>query len=68
MQKPNKKFQCQGYKDYHDLLKNPEIDAVSIVLPDNMHRECVELAVQHNKHILLEKPIAKELEDGKDHL
>lgn len=58
------KFQCQGYKDYHDLLKNPEIDAVSIVLPDNMHRECVELAVQHNKHILLEKPIAKELEDG----
>lgn len=59
------KFQCQGYKDYHDLLKNPEIDAVSIVLPDNMHRECVELAVQHNKHILLEKPIAKELEDGK---
>lgn len=59
------KFQCQSYKDYHDLLKNPEIDAVSIVLPDNMHRECVELAVQHNKHILLEKPIAKELEDGK---
>ncbi|EUJ52269.1 oxidoreductase, Gfo/Idh/MocA family protein [Listeria fleischmannii FSL S10-1203] len=47
------------------MLKNPEIDAVSIVLPDNMHRECVELAVQHNKHILLEKPIAKELEDGK---
>ncbi|EMG26886.1 oxidoreductase, Gfo/Idh/MocA family protein [Listeria fleischmannii 1991] len=62
--KAEQKFQCQGYKDYHDLLKNPEIDAVSIVLPDNMHRECVELAVQHNKHILLEKPIAKELEDG----
>ncbi|WP_088810330.1 MULTISPECIES: Gfo/Idh/MocA family protein [Listeria] len=59
-----KKFNCKGYKEYRDLLENPEIDAVSIVLPDNMHRECVELAVKNNKHILLEKPIAKELEDG----
>lgn len=60
-----KEFGCVGYKDYKDLLENPEIDAVSIVLPDNMHRKCVELAVANNKHILLEKPLAKELVDGK---
>ena len=60
-----KEFQCKAYKDYKELLENPEIDAVSIALPDNMHRECVELAVANNKHILLEKPLAKELEDGK---
>ncbi len=36
-----------------------------IVLPDNMHREAVEVAVANGKHILLEKPLAKELEDGK---
>lgn len=58
-------FGCTAYKDYKELLANPEIDAVSIVLPDNMHRECVELAVLHKKHILLEKPLAKELADGK---
>ncbi|WP_239256978.1 Gfo/Idh/MocA family protein [Listeria ilorinensis] len=63
-QAAEQKFGCQAYKDYHELLKDPEIDAVSIVLPDNIHRECVELAVQNNKHILLEKPLAKELEDG----
>jgi len=57
-------FKCKAYKDYRELLENPEIEAVSIVLPDNMHREAVELAVANNKHILLEKPLAKELKDG----
>lgn len=60
-----KEFGCAVYKDYKELLADPEIDAVSIVLPDNMHRECVEVAVANSKHILLEKPLAKELEDGK---
>ena len=53
------------YKDYKELLKDTAIEALSIVLPDNLHREAVELAVQAGKHILLEKPLAKELEDGK---
>jgi len=59
-----KEFGCPGYGDYHDLLADPAIGAVSIVLPDNMHRECVEAAVRQGKHILLEKPLAKELADG----
>src|SRR5699024_2364201 len=59
------KFGVTAYKDYDEMLVNPEIDAVSIVLPDNIHREAVELAVENNKHILLEKPLAKTLEDGK---
>ena len=59
-----KEFNCKGYKYYKDLLENPDIEAVSIVLPDNLHREAVELAVANNKHILLEKPLADNLEDG----
>ena len=57
-------FGCKVYGDYHELLADPGIDAVSIVLPDNMHRDCVETAVKNNKHILLEKPLAKDLADG----
>ena len=57
-------YGCKVYKDYKDLLTDPEIEAVSIVLPDNMHREAVEIAVANKKHILLEKPLAKELADG----
>lgn len=57
-------YGCKVYKDYKDMLTDPEIEAVSIVLPDNMHREAVEIAVANKKHILLEKPLAKTLEDG----
>lgn len=63
--KAQEEFGCKAYKDYKEMLEDPEIDAVSIVLPDNLHREAVEIAVQNKKHILLEKPLAKELEDGK---
>ena len=59
-----KRFGCQGYQDYRQLLDDPEISAVSIVLPDNMHLDAVSYAIQRGKHILLEKPIAKELADG----
>jgi UDP-N-acetylglucosamine 3-dehydrogenase len=63
--KSQEEFGCKAYKHYKDMLTDPEIDAVSIVLPDDLHREAVEIAVQNKKHILLEKPLAKELEDGK---
>lgn len=56
---------CRGYKDYRELLEDPGIEAVSIVLPDDMHRKAVEMAVANKKHILLEKPLAKELSDGR---
>lgn len=62
--KAEKQYGCKTYKDYREMLADPEIEAVSIVLPDNMHREAVEIAVKNNKHILLEKPLAKELSDG----
>lgn len=58
-------FACKAYADYRELLADPEVEAVSIVLPDNIHREAVELALRQGKHILLEKPLAKELEDGR---
>lgn len=63
-QEAEKQYGCLTYKNYRDLLENPEIDAVSIVLPDNMHREALEIAVANKKNILLEKPLAKELSDG----
>lgn len=58
-------FGVKVYKEYQDMLSAGELDAVSIVLPDNMHREAVEIAVKHKLHILLEKPLAKELVDAK---
>lgn len=59
------RFGVTGYTDYHRLLEDEQIDAVSIVLPDNMHLEVTRAAVRSHKHILLEKPIASTIEDGR---
>lgn len=60
------KLNAKGYKDYYEMLNDEELDAVSICLPDNMHLEVVKAAVAKNKHILLEKPIACDLNEAKE--
>lgn len=49
--------------DYHDLLANPDIKAVSVVTPDFLHREIGVAAAEAGKHVLLEKPMATTLAD-----
>ena len=57
---------CKGYADMEEMFSaHPEINGVSICMPDNKHLEAVEKAAAHKKHILLEKPIASRLDEGK---
>jgi predicted dehydrogenase len=53
------------YRDYKKLLKNSDLDAVIIALPNHLHAPCVKEAAEAGKHILLEKPIARNMEEGK---
>jgi predicted dehydrogenase len=53
------------YTNYKDLLENPEIEAVGIATPDFSHVEpCVD-AANAGKHILVEKPLATNVQDAK---
>jgi len=52
------------YTDYRELLALPEVQAVSICTPDDVHREPVIHALQAGKHVLLEKPLATTIEDA----
>ena len=45
------------YLDFDEMLKNPEIDVVSICLPSAMHAEFAVRAMEAGKHVLVEKPI-----------
>jgi predicted dehydrogenase len=50
--------------DYHDLLANPEIDAVHICSPNSLHFPMAKAALQANKHVLCEKPLASSLAEA----
>lgn len=51
------------YTDYHDLLADPAIDAVSITTHINDHRDIAIDALRSGKHVLLEKPMAPTVAD-----
>ena len=48
----------RSYTDYHELLDQPDIDAVTIALPNCLHAPVALEALQARKHVLLEKPFA----------
>jgi predicted dehydrogenase len=53
-----------AYDDYRRLLERKDIDAVIIGIPNYLHEEAVVAAAQAGKHILIEKPFARTLEEG----
>ncbi len=50
--------------DYKRALDDPEVDAVDICLPHNLHAPVAVAAAQAGKHILCEKPLAASLEEA----
>jgi len=56
------------YTDYREMLEKSEIDAVSIALPDFLHKEATILAAENGKHTLLEKPMATSVRDAREML
>ncbi len=60
---------CPGaavYADYRELLANPRIDVVDVVLPNDLHYEAGRAVLDAGKHLLLEKPMALTLADCED--
>jgi len=52
-----RKYPVKAYKNYHDLLADPEIDAVIIATPDHHHATMTIDAIQAGKHVYCEKSL-----------
>jgi predicted dehydrogenase len=51
--------------DWRAIAENPDIDVVSVVVANFLHREMVEGLVAAGKHVLCEKPLSDSLEDAR---
>lgn len=59
-----KKFQTgKMTKNYKDLLKEKDIDIISICTPDNLHAIQSIEALRAGKHVLCEKPMVRTMEE-----
>ena len=54
------------YRDYSELLARDDIDAVSIAVPNHLHRAVAVAALRAGKHVLVEKPLARTVEEGEE--
>lgn len=52
------------YTDYRELLADPVIEAVSICTWNNTHAEISIAALETGKHVLVEKPLCRTVEDA----
>ena len=48
----------RSYANYEELLEQPDIDAVTIALPNYLHAPVAIAALEARKHVLIEKPMA----------
>ncbi len=55
-----------AFGDYEEMLRDPELDAVVISVPDRVHAEYGIKAARAGKHVLLEKPLASSSQEARE--
>ncbi|PCJ56375.1 MAG: hypothetical protein COA79_18935 [Planctomycetota bacterium] len=50
-------YEAEAVTDFKELLKNPDLDAISIAVPHYLHMEVFREACKNNIHIISEKPL-----------
>ncbi len=56
---------AKGYKNYHDLLSDPKVEAVVIATPDHWHEQMVIDAIAAGKAIYCEKALTTSIASAK---
>ncbi|MBT3275433.1 MAG: Gfo/Idh/MocA family oxidoreductase [Spirochaetales bacterium] len=54
------------YTDYRELLRSPDVDAVTVGVPNNLHASISKDSLAAGKHVFCEKPIATSYADAAD--
>ncbi len=54
----------RAFTDYREMLKSPEVDLVSLALPNDLHCEACLEAARAGKHVVIEKPLCMNLAEA----
>src|SRR4051812_49514859 len=53
------------FRDWRELVDDPEIDVVSVTAPNWLHREIGVAVAQAGKHLWIEKPVGLSADDAR---
>jgi len=57
---------CYNYENFDAIKNNPDIDAVYIITPNSLHKEQAIRVAKAGKHVICEKPMALNAQEGKE--
>lgn len=58
------RYGYQPLPSYRAMLEHEDLDAVALITPNRVHHEQILLAVEHGRHIFVDKPITATVEEG----
>ena len=67
LEKASKEFpETAIFKDPYRMMEEVEVDAISIVSPEDTHAELVKHALNKDIHVFCEKPLSTKLDEARD--
>lgn len=58
--------EAETFRDVADLLQRDDLDAVAVATPVRTHFQIARLALEHGKHVLVEKPLCETSEQARE--
>jgi myo-inositol 2-dehydrogenase / D-chiro-inositol 1-dehydrogenase len=60
------KHGVKGYTDYHELVEDKNVDALTVAVPNFLHHDVAMAAIKEGKNVAVEKPLAVSMEEAND--
>src|SRR5580765_1781325 len=57
---------CYNYENFDSVRDNPDIDAVYVITPNALHHDQVIRVAKAGKHVICEKPMARNAKEGQE--
>ena len=58
-------YKARTYTDYRKLCEDKEVDGIMIATPNHTHALIALTAIQHGKHVYVEKPVSHNIREGR---